>query len=62
MLDWSELLKTTPPPVLFMQIRHPIARLISAWNNILCRKNCVDDERIQYSYEVLERTNILGSV
>ena len=39
---WGITLKSKPPKLLFLQTRHPIKRLVSGWNNILCNKNCRD--------------------
>lgn len=57
---WSSHLAKTPPKILFLQTRHPIKRLISGWNNILCEKNCRDAGRVTYAKGVLKRVdNIL---
>ena len=32
-----------------MTTRHPIQRLVSGWNNILCNKNCRNQGRVTYA-------------
>ena len=34
---WQGKLKSQKPELLFLTTRHPIERLISGWNNILCK-------------------------
>ena len=34
---WQEKLRSKKPELLFLTTRHPIERLISGWNNILCK-------------------------
>ena len=50
---WEQTLKQQPPKVLFLTVRHPIDRLLSGWNNILCNKNCRNADRIRYSKQAL---------
>ena len=38
--NWMKILHHEKPEMLFLTVRHPIMRLISGWNNILCDKNC----------------------
>ena len=50
---WERTLKQEQPKVLFLTVRHPIDRLLSGWNNILCNKNCRNADRIRYSKQAL---------
>lgn len=54
-VKWSQALKDKHPKVLFLQTRHPVKRLVSGWNNILCNKNCRDKGRVTYSSNVIKR-------
>jgi len=57
--SWSSSLKRKEPKVLFLQTRHPIKRLISGWNNILCNKNCRDSGRVKYATGLLRKVDML---
>ena len=50
---WERTLKQEQPEVLFLTVRHPIDRLLSGWNNILCNTNCRNADRIRYSKQAL---------
>ena len=50
---WERTLKQEQPKVLFLTVRHPIDRLLSGWNNILCNKNCRNADRVRYSKQAL---------
>jgi hypothetical protein len=45
-----------PPEILFLQVRHPITRLISAWDTFLCETNCKDAELKGNAREILRKT------
>lgn len=49
MSSWPTVLKSSQPEMVFLTTRHPLTRLISGWNNILCDKNCRDSSRVTYS-------------
>ena len=46
--SFAKHLKTLQPELFILTTRHPIERLISGWNNILCLKNCRDESRIKF--------------
>ena len=48
---WQGKLKIQKPELLFLTTRHPIERLISGWNNILCK-----DKEGSYFYVIIFRT------
>lgn len=48
-------LKKMKPEVLILSMRHPIERLVSGWNNILCNENCRDEARRKYSQKVVNK-------
>ena len=52
---WGQELTRLKPELLFLQVRHPLSRLVSGWNNILCNENCRNADRIRYSKTVLSR-------
>lgn len=52
---WEKTLKQEKPKILFLTVRHPIDRLLSGWNNILCNKNCRNADRVRYSLQALSR-------
>ena len=41
-------LKMRKPEMFILSVRHPIERLISGWNNILCNDNCRDKSRYTF--------------
>ena len=51
---WIKTLNKEKPEVLFLTTRHPIQRLISGWNNILCNKNCRNQGRVVYARKAKE--------
>jgi hypothetical protein len=55
--DWGRELTKLQPKLLFLQVRHPLARLVSGWNNILCNENCRNADRVRYSKTVLSRVD-----
>ena len=42
-------LKKLKPEMLILSTRHPIERLISGWNSILCNDNCRDNSRLTFN-------------
>ena len=42
-------LKELKPEMLIFSTRHPIERLISGWNSILCNDNCRDNSRLTFN-------------
>ena len=40
-------LKIMQPEIFVLTTRHPIERLLSGWNNILCRDNCRNEDRVK---------------
>jgi len=51
---WIKTLDQERPEVLFLTTRHPIQRLISGWNNILCNTNCRHAARVTYAKKAKE--------
>ena len=55
--NWGLELTKLKPELLFLQVRHPLSRLVSGWNNILCNENCRNADRVRYSKTVLSRVD-----
>ena len=59
---WEFTMKESPPEILFVTTRHPLTRLVSGWNNILCNRNCRDNDRVKYASTARNVSFVLWSI